>query len=71
MPLSRTEISTSGPSRRTFKSMRPPGGVYLAELIKRLPTICVRRTLSPWTTSGSCGSDTWSVWHDESISGRL
>ncbi len=37
MPLSRTITSTQSPSRRAVKSMRPPGSVYLALIIKQIP----------------------------------
>ena len=43
---------------RTVSAMRPPGSVYLAALLSRLPSTCVRRVRSPSTCSVSSGTST-------------
>src|SRR5437870_3019523 len=48
IPVSRTRITPSPPSRATVISTRPPAGVYLSALSSRLNTICSRRVPSPF-----------------------
>ena len=43
IPLSRSAMQISRPSTRADNSSRPPGSVYLAALLSRLPTACVIR----------------------------
>jgi len=57
IPVSRTRITPSPPSRATVISTRPPAGVYLSALSSRLNTICSRRVPSPNTSTGSAWTE--------------
>src|SRR6058998_2037635 len=57
IPVSRTRITLSPPSRATVISTRPPAGVYLSALSSRLNTICSRRAPSPNTSTGSAWTE--------------
>src|SRR5215471_9949030 len=52
-PVSATRISPEAPSASRVTSTRPPGGVYLIALVRRLLTICSSRTGSPSRRQGS------------------
>ena len=55
-PVSATESIARPSSGSTAARTRPPRGVYLRAFVSRLFVICSRRTASPSTISGSCGS---------------
>ena len=59
-PLSRTLTSQRPPRFRTEAWTLPPGCVNLSALLRRLPTIWVRRAASASTQAGSAASDQWS-----------
>ena len=71
IPLSRTRNTTSRPSRATCTSILPPGSVYFAALLIRLPRTCARRAKSPRTPTGSSGRRSVSAWRCASMIGRL
>ena len=67
-PVSVMQSTASWPSTRTFSAMRPPGGVYLAALFRRLLSTCAIRVGSASIGSGSEGTSTLSLWPPASIS---
>ena len=58
MPLSRTRSTAMSPSRSAVSQMRPPGSVYLAAFVSRLPTTWASRTGSASSSSDSDGRRT-------------
>lgn len=61
MPLSRTLVTASSPSRKTDSWIEPPLSVNLAALLSKLPITCDRRPASASTYSGSAGIEVVSV----------
>ena len=69
IPVSSTPMTTSSPSRRASRQIRPPGSVYLAALSSRLARTCSSRVGSASSRSSSSGTPTLSSWPRSSISG--
>ena len=69
-PLSPTSTTTSPPSRRAESRIRPPSGVYLAALVRRLTSTCSSRDGSASTGSGPGPTSTSSACRRASICGR-
>ena len=69
MPLSRTRSTASSPSRSAVSQMRPFASVYLAALVRRLPTTWASRTGSASRSRDSFGSRTLKSWPCASTSG--